>query len=196
MNASAVERYPLALRVLHWLLAVLLMLQFGLGLAAEHAVPPAIAGRLLAVHFPLGIVILCLMTLRLVLRLTLHAPAVQRDEPRWRQRVRSGVHAALYVLVLLLPISGHVIWVWMGADRHLPGGWEVPAFFMPPEDETGRALAWYVHVYGAWLLLALMVLHVAAAFHRQWTRGDGFIARRMGWGSQPPRRPCTAKRRS
>lgn len=71
----------------------------------------------------------------------------------------------------------------MNADRNLLAGIELPALFVPPADETGRAIAWYVHVYGAWVLVVLASLHGAAALHHQWHHRDDFIARRMGFKS-------------
>lgn len=182
MSATPVDRYPLVLRVLHWLLALLLVAQFALGFAAERWTTEAMSEILFPFHFKLGILILCLMILRLALRMMLPLPGGNDGESSWKRRVRSSVHALVYVLVLVLPISGHVIWVWMGADRSLFAGFEVPALFVPPEDETGRAMAWYAHVYGAWTLLALVCVHGAAAAFHQWTRRDGFITRRMGFG--------------
>lgn len=176
------ERYPLVLRVLHWLLALLLAVQIALGLAAEHWTTQAVSNALLPLHFKLGVLILCLMLLRLGLRLALPVPGRNVGEGLWIRRARSLVHGLLYLLVLVLPISGHVIWVWMGADLTLLGELKVPALFVPPDEETGRAVAWYVHVYGAWTLLALVCLHAAAAVLHQWKRRDGFIARRMGFG--------------
>jgi len=176
-------RYPLALRLLHWLLALLLLAQVTLGFAAERWTSRVISDALFPFHFKLGVLILCLMILRLGLRLCLPVPDDDGDATRWHRRLRSCVHTLIYLLVLELPISGHVIWVWMGADRTLLGGLQMPAFFVPPDDdETGRAIAWYVHVYGAWTLSALVGLHVAAVVFRQWWRKDGFIARRMGFG--------------
>ena len=71
------------------------------------------------------------------------------------------------------------------ADRSMPGGWVVPALFVPPEDdETGRAIAWYVHTYGAGCLLVLAGLHVAAAAWHPWLRNDRLIACRMGFGGR------------
>lgn len=182
MKASGAQRYPLVLRVLHWLLALLLAAQILLGFAAERWTPRATSDLLFPFHFQLGILILCLMLLRLALRLALPVPGHEEGESPWRHRLRAAVHGLLYALVLLLPISGHVIWVWMGAARTFFGALEIPAFFVPPDEETGRALAWYVHVYGAWTLLALVCLHGAAAMSHAWRRKDGFIARRMGFG--------------
>jgi len=186
MKAVQPQRYPLVLRVLHWLLAALLAMQILLGFAAEHGASRAVSDALFPCHFRLGVLILVLMLLRLGLRLALPLPADDDGTSGWRQRIRSLVHGLLYLLVLVLPISGHVIWVWMGADRTLFGQIEVPALFVPPqEDETGRAVAWYVHVYGAWTLLALVGLHAAAAMWRHWRQKDGFIRRRMGFGYMP-----------
>lgn len=180
MTQPVVGRYPCALRVLHWLLALMLVVQFALGFGVEYGAQ-RLSEALLPLHFKLGVLILGLTVLRLCLRLVLPMPAVDTGEPPGLRRARSWVHGLLYLLALALPISGHVIWVWMGADRTLFVGLEVPALFVPPDDETGRALAWYVHVYGAWILLGLVCLHALAAIFRQWTRGDDFIARRMGF---------------
>lgn len=185
MKPKSMERYPLLLRILHWLIAVLLAAQLTLGFVAEHGSARETSGNLLELHFRLGILLFCLMVLRLALRLRMSVPVGDDGGAGWIGRVRTSVHAAFYVLVLALPISGHVIWVWMGADRSLFGGLTMPAFFVPPEDEAGRAFAWYVHVYGAWMLLALVGLHVTAALYRQRIRADGFIGRRMGFGRTP-----------
>ncbi len=180
VRKPVLERYPLPLRVLHWLLALLLAVQFTLGFVAEYGVVRW-SEALLRLHFRLGMLILGLTVLRLCLRLVMSMPAVDTEEPPGLHRARSWIHRLLYLLVLALPLSGHVIWVWMGADRTLFGGLEMPALFVPPDEETGRAVAWYVHVYGAWILLGLVCLHLLAAMFQQWTRGDDFIARRMGF---------------
>lgn len=187
MSDRPIERYPLLLRVLHWGLAALLAVQLALGFVAEHAASPATSAAVLAFHARLGLLILGLMVVRLGLRLALPVPPAEEPALHGRGLVRRWVHGLLYLLVVALPVSGHVGWVWMGADRQLVGGVEVPALFVPPDDETWRALAWYAHRYAAWTLLALACLHAGAAMHRSRTRRDGFIGRRMGFGSGPGR---------
>lgn len=180
MKPPSLDRYPCILRVLHWLLALMLALQFVLGFAAEYGAA-RVSEALMPLHFRLGVMILGLTVLRLCLRLVMPTPAADPGESPGLRRARSAVHGVLYLLVLAVPVSGHVIWVWMGADRTLFGALEVPALFVPPADETGRAVAWYVHVYGAWILLGLVCLHGLAAMLRQRMRGDNFIAQRMGF---------------
>lgn len=180
MRPEPLDRYPCTMRVLHWLLALMLALQFVLGVAAEYGAA-RVSEALLPLHFRLGVMILGLTVLRLCLRLVMPTPAADPGESPGLRRARSAVHGVLYLLVLAVPVSGHVIWVWMGADRTLASGLEMPALFVPPEDETGRAVAWYVHVYGAWILMGFAGLHILAAVFRQQARRDGFISQRMGF---------------
>lgn len=194
MNAHAPDRYPLLLRLLHWLLAVLLVVQVLLGLAAEHWLSREHGNAVLAVHFKLGLLILCLMTLRLYLRLLLPTPRCSDEAPRWIRWIRLCVHASLYAVTFTLPVSGYVIWIWMGADRSLLAGLELPALVVPTADETGRVIAWYLHVYGAWVLVVLAGLHAAAALHHQWRHRDDFIARRMGLWERRTSRISTENR--
>ncbi|HUD40364.1 MAG TPA: cytochrome b/b6 domain-containing protein, partial [Dokdonella sp.] len=148
--------------------------QLALGYASEAVRDRVLSDTLLGAHFRLGIVVLMLVALRLAWRWRHGTP---RHAPpgvaagHWR--IARGVHRLLYALLLMLPLSGYVIWIWMGADRALIGPLQVPALFTPPaDDETGRAWAWYLHVYGAWVLIGLVVLHAAAALRHAW-RGSG-----------------------
>lgn len=181
-------RYGRVAGALHWLVAALLPVQLALGIASESVRDRVLSDALLGAHFRLGIVVLMLVALRLVWRWL--NGALGRAPPgvtvgRW-QLARS-VHRLLYALLLVLPLSGYVIWVWMGADRTLIGPLQVPVLFTPPaDDETGRAWAWYLHVYGAWLLTGLVALHAVAALLHAWHgRGEGRTvpARHAGTGA-------------
>lgn len=188
MPALTASRYPLALRALHWLVAALVAVQLLLGWAAERLDDRQVAAALLHAHFQLGVIVLALVLARLALRLVLRVP-VTHATPGWERRAATCVHGALYALLLLLPTSGYVIWRWMHADRHLFGAVELPALFTPPlHDETGRAIAWYVHVGGAWALAVLIALHVAAAAFHQWGLRDRLTHRRMGFAEEDPSR--------
>ena len=105
---------------------------------AEYAVTPERSAALFPLHFRLGMLILCLTLLRLALRLWLPVPGADDATP-WRGWIRSGVHGLLYALALLLPVSGHVIWVWMGADRTLFAGVQVPPIVPPRFGDAGGA---------------------------------------------------------
>ena len=172
-RAPAARYSPLA-RALHWIVALLVPVQFGLGWIAEHSSAADGGMRVLRWHYQLGMLLL----LAILLRLARGAPEAGPGQPRWQRRIAQATHAGLYLLLCLLPASGYVVWVWMGAPMEVLGTFEVPRAFRPPaDDERGRAIAWYLHVYGAWSLTALIVLHVAAALWHALVRRDGLMRR-------------------
>lgn len=174
------ERYRLPARVLHWLIALAIPCQIYLGWSAELAPQRALGSRLIHLHYQLGVVIAALMVLRATWRLAYGAPGAVAGEPLWRRRLAALTHWAMYGLLLILPASGYVIWVWMEAPMDVLGLFELPRLFTPPaEDETGRAIAWYVHYWSGWSLIGLVSLHVAAALWHQFVRRDRLISSRM-----------------
>lgn len=173
-------RYGRVARLLHWLLAAAIPVQIGLGWAAEWTQEREASFRLIQAHFQLGFLILALMVLRATWRLAHGVPAPDADEPAWRRKLAAATHWAIYFLLLTMPVSGYVIWIWMEAPRLWLGLIEIPRLFAPPaEDETGRAIAWYVHYWSSWALIALISLHVAAAVWHQFVLRDRLIGRRM-----------------
>lgn len=177
---EAMERYRLPARILHWIVAFAIPFQIYLGWAAELAPNRQDGSRLLHFHFQLGVAIAALMVLRFTWRVAYGAPASPIGEQPWRRRLAAFTHWTLYALLALLPASGYVIWVWMEASMDVFTLFDLPRLFTPPKaDETGRAVAWYVHYWCGWVLVGLVTLHVSGALWHQFVRRDGLIGRRM-----------------
>lgn len=172
-------RYAAPARILHWMVAILVVIQFYFGWASEQETDNDASFALIRVHFQLGMTIVALMLLRLLWRIARPAPAAEPG-PRWQRRAATTTHFLLYALLFVLPLTGYVIWVWMEAPRSVFGLFDVPALFTPPvDDETGRAIAWYIHHYSAYTFAALVVIHIAAALWHEFWLSDRLIRRRM-----------------
>lgn len=179
LMAQPTTRYAAPARILHWVVALLAIVQFYFGWASEREPDRDASSALIHLHFQLGMAILALMLLRLLWRIAHPAPAAEPG-PRWQRRAASATHILLYALLFVLPLTGYIIWVWMEAPRSVFGLFDVPALFTPPaEDETGRAVAWYIHHYSAYTLAALVVMHIAAALWHEFWLSDRLIRRRM-----------------
>lgn len=177
---AATARYSLPARVLHWLVAAGVALQIYLGWAAEWEERRSESFQLIHTHYQLGVVIFGLMVMRLLWRIASPPPPFAQDQSRLMRASAATVHWLFYALLITMPISGYVIWVWMNVPMDVFGVFDVPRVFTPPvEDETGRALAWYVHFYSSWLLIGLVIAHVIAAVWHELIRRDGAISKRM-----------------
>ncbi|MCU0757236.1 MAG: cytochrome b/b6 domain-containing protein [Xanthomonadales bacterium] len=174
------ERYPPLQRGLHWCMALTLPVQGLLGGLAERVDDPALGRALIAAHLQLGLLLLLLIALRIGVRVRQPPPALLTPDPLWQRRMAASVHAALYLLLVLLPLSGLLLWVWMRTPLDILGLLQIPALMsVRPTDETTLVIAWYLHVWGAWGLLGLLSLHVGAALWHQGILRDRRISRRM-----------------
>lgn len=180
-------RWGLVARVFHWLVAVLVVVQLILGwrqgLLQEH--DPAGSIAVLFTHFQFGVMILALVILRLAWRIASPAPAPPASEPAWRRRLAATVHGALYGLLLIMPITGYIIWAHMSPYVRIDepmevfGLFTVPMLFTPPEDDTLRIWTSYVHQYCSWVLVGLVSLHIAAAIWHQFVLKDRILNRML-----------------
>lgn len=174
------ERYAPLHRALHWGMALTLPIQGLLGWSAERVDNPVLGTWLIAAHLQLGIALLLLITVRIAVRVRRPPPPPATADPAWQRYGAATVHAALYLLLVLLPLSGLVLWGWMQTPLEILGVLQIPALMtVRPVDETPLALAWYLHVGGAWALLGLVALHIGAALRHQWILRDRRITRRM-----------------
>ena len=166
MSAAPGARRPDRIaRTLHWTMAALLLVQALLGLVGERTADRGLAAALMALHVQAGVALVLLLGLRLAWRFA-RPPA----PPGAAARI---VHALLYALMLAIPVSGYLLYPWEPPASLAGTGLVLPAPFTPEgPDDPRRALAWYVHVYGAWALGVLVLGHAGAAlWHRLRGRG-------------------------
>ena len=175
MNEDAA--WPLALRLVHWASAALVLAALVCGVYMVQAVDD-IAARfeLTQTHKSIGIAVLLLTLARLCLRIAISSPDPEPARPLLLATARL-VHAALYALLLTMALSG-----WLMATSTpvrvptvLFGLLSLP-YPLPPDLPTYR-LAHAIHVVSAVALASLIALHVgAAAVHALFWR-DRILAR-------------------
>lgn len=160
------DAYPRPLRLLHWTTALLVAAQAGLALTNTliYERRPVLAEMVVQAHLSLGVLILGLTLLRLAVRTAAVCPAMPGDmaPPMWL--AARAVHAALYVLLLVLPLSGYVKLAALGFEIAVFGLVPLPALPVAPDL---AALARSVHTGAAIALGILLTGHIGAAvFHK------------------------------
>lgn len=171
---SDAGRYGGVAMALHWLLALLIIASFGVGLYMSDLPMSPARLKLFNWHKWAGVTILALSLLRLVWRLT-HRPPPDVPGPRWQQRAAHATHWALYALFILVPLAG---WAYSSAAG-FPVVWlgvlPLPDFVSP--DKALADVMKQRHAVLAWALGALVVLHIAAALKHHFVDRDGLLDR-------------------
>lgn len=161
------QRYTRAARVFHWTIALVAALQIALGLATEW-LARGTSRAVLDIHVQVGLLVLALMVLRLLWRLAHPPPPFPPSlAPLHRMGART-LHWSLYLLMLVLPVSGYLLWMWIGVEVRFLGGPAIPIPNMAGSDEFWRSLAGYTHEYAFYALAALLALHIGAALMHEW----------------------------
>jgi cytochrome b561 len=102
--------------------------------------------------------------------------------PRWQLFAARLNHAAFYLLLLAMPLSG---WL-MSSASNFPVSWfglvQLPDFVAA--DPELKDLLEDLHETLAKALVALALLHVAAALKHQFIDRDGLLLRMLPWRSR------------
>lgn len=162
-------------RVLHWLIALLLLAQlaFGWWLGDIARDTPA-RGYYVNLHKSVGLLLGLLILARIAWRLRHGAPALPDFVPHWQQKLAAASHHLLYLLMLIVPVTGYLA---SNFSKHGVKFFNV--LVLPPlgsDDKQLYALFNQTHKASALLLLILVVLHVAAALMHG-LRRDGIFSR-------------------
>ena len=115
MNANPTQ-FNIVLRLLHWLLAALLLTMLFIGVAMVASLWDY--HRLVSIHRPLGIAILLLAIIRLVTRLCTTLPPFPTTMPPQERKIATASERLLYALMLALPLVG---WAMLSAGHRENG---------------------------------------------------------------------------
>ncbi len=185
---EARSRYATIAIILHWLIALAIVVQVGLAWRMGSKTPEGFA--LNQLHKSIGVTILMLSVIRLGWRLTNPLPPEPPGLARWERVLSQVVQWGFYVIMIGLPLTG---WLMVSTSRiAIPTllFWTVPWPAIPGAEALAPASREIAHTIGekAHGLLALggyglFVLHVAGALKHQVFEPNTPILSRMAPGA-------------
>ena len=170
------ERYSGAAIALHWLTAALIVVNFALGLTM---VPLPISPRKLEWylwHKSIGATVFLLTCARLAWRGYHPAPQAVAMPP-WQRRSAAAAHAMLYVLMLIVPLSGWIYSSSTGVQVLYLGLFPLPDLVQ--KDRALAAVLRATHLTLNFALFALICVHVAAALKHHFSDRDTVLTRML-----------------
>ena len=166
---------PLAI-ALHWLLAMLIVVSFGVGLYMTGLPFSPLRLKIYSWHKWAGVTILALSALRLLWRLGHRPPVLPAGMSRLQLASYRVSHTLMYLLFFAVPLSG---WAYSSA-MGMPVGWfgvlQLPDF-VPVDHAFAEAVLQPLHRNCAFVLAGITLLHVAAVLKHHWIDRDGLLKR-------------------
>lgn len=189
MTTNPPAKFPVLSRILHWLMAALLLTMLFIGVSMVASLGNY--HRLVAIHRPLGILILLLAIIRLINRLLTTLPPfppTMSPQERW---IATASERLLYALMLALPLVG---WGMLSAG-HFPIVMFGPLHLPPilPENPTLFAALRRTHTVLAYLLFFAFLAHLSAVLFHTLILRDRLLSRMVPGTTRPPKAEPAAK---
>ncbi|WP_245459327.1 MULTISPECIES: cytochrome b [unclassified Rhizobium] len=182
---SGIMKYPLSMRVLHWLRAALILGLLASGWYMTRLPEDAVAtsGFLYPNHKQFGVLVWLLALVHLILcwQYTTSLPNTPSNLAPWEKWLAHVTHRLIVVLTLITPLLGYS----MSSSFTQSDG--VPFFFISqipellPKNDAAFAIFQMLHRYSAYILLTCILLHVAGTLKHRLTDkgGDTDVLPRM-----------------
>jgi cytochrome b561 len=170
------ETYDPLAKSLHWLMALLIIGLWAVGIIMEDLPKGDLKGQVYGLHKGIGVILLALTVLRLTWRTARGAPALP-DSMRGMERTAAHAgHVLLYVLMVTLPISG-ILMSQTGGRPVAVFGWTLPT--LAGKNEALHEVFEGGHAVMAWALAALLIGHVLAALRHHVMLKDNVLSRML-----------------
>lgn len=176
---NTVFAYGIVARLFHWVMGVAILAMLALGLWMDGLPPGPDKWQIYGIHKAVGVLLLGSIVLRFIWRQWSLVPALPAEFSSLERLAAHGTLYLLYLLMLVMPLSG---WAMSSA-----GGYEVSVFgwyTLPPLIEKNKVyfeILKEVHEYLGYVLIALIALHVLAALQHHFIRRDGILRRMLPW---------------
>lgn len=170
--------YGLLARALHWSMAALIFILLALGLYMTSLPDSDAKWGWYDWHKAFGMLVFFLLAFRLLWRHLSPPPALPTSMTTAEKALAHLGHLALYLCMLLLPLSGYLDSAWGGYHISFFGWFDIPLLFA--KDKALFDLAVTVHWLTAYALIALLAAHIGAALLHHFIKKDGVLLRMLG----------------
>ncbi|MDM8558462.1 cytochrome b/b6 domain-containing protein [Candidatus Parabeggiatoa sp. HSG14] len=150
------DKFNAFLRIIHWLMFILFAVIFVVGVVMvefKETKPWAMYDF----HKSLGVLVFLLVWLRLVSRWTTQVPLPPSEMSSINHRIAQGVVYLLYLLMIIVPISGYALSNVHGHNVDLFG---LPLLKVFPTNPEWEGFTTSFHEISVYIFLGVFVLHL------------------------------------
>ena len=166
--------YGLTAKLFHWSIALLILVLLGFGTYLAEVKISIAQLYLYGWHKSLGLLTFTLILLRIFWRFRSPTPP-PLGEKNWQYSLAHYLHRFMYVLMVLMPLSGWIASSASGFPISFFGLFPLP--LIAPESEQIETVGFEIHGLIGNLLLISIVLHLGGALQRHFVKKDATLKR-------------------
>jgi cytochrome b561 len=181
MMETKSANWGLAARAFHWGLGLTIIGMIAFGYWMNHWAPRPDRLFYRSIHADIGYLVLLFTALRLIWRAISPRPPLPAGMATWERVAAYVNHGALYLFTFIVAMLG-----WAHSGAHKPdyssffGLFRVPQF--TSENRETANIYEDRHILMAYVLLALIVVHVVAALYHHFAKRDRVLTSMIGRG--------------
>jgi cytochrome b561 len=173
------NKYHISARIMHWLMALIIISLLVVGFYMANWMDRDSPYRMTVygLHKSFGVLVLFLIVARIFIRFSKPVPPLPESIPLTTRKISHLVHILLYVLMILMPISGYLMSTYFGYQINFFG---VNLPMLVREDmEMGDFFAKTHEVLG-FAFAIVLTLHIAGVIkHRFFDFPENDVLKRM-----------------
>jgi len=180
MNDTAARRYSTGAMIFHWLIAILVIMNWRIAETAHH-LEGAEKAAVFGYHKAWGMLILALTVGRLLWRWSHAVPPLPSGLKPWEATLARSVHVIFYVLLVGLPLGGWLASSYGGRPIDFFGFFTIP--MLPVGENKGLSKSIFeAHETGGSIFIYLIGLHILGALKHTFIDKNGGIFRMLPFG--------------
>ncbi|NVK36484.1 MAG: cytochrome b [Gammaproteobacteria bacterium] len=172
------NQYRRSQKLFHWISAILILGLFAMGVwmrtlgyyDAWYQTAPDW-------HKQIGVLLLFIMIGRIVWRFKAKTPEPSAHHQPWEVKLAHITHWVLYLGIFLIIASGYLIATADNRGIDILGTFTMPVLFTPFENQED--IAGEIHEWGAYILMAVVALHVLGAIKHHLIDKDDTLKRML-----------------
>ena len=175
MLKNTENSYGSIAKILHWVIGLFIIGLIAVGFTMSSMDPSPEKFELYGMHKAFGVIVLCLIAIRILWRITNATVQATEGVPPILQLAAKAGHLLLYIFMLVMPISGVLMSRFSGYPISI---FEI--FTIPAASEKSPELAKLFHTthgYAAWGFVILITVHILAALYHHFIRKDDTLVR-------------------
>ncbi|XAP76878.1 cytochrome b [Citromicrobium bathyomarinum] len=182
MSTANQKRYSIGAMIFHWLIAVLVIVNWRIAESAEN-LSDAEKGAVFANHKALGMLILALTLGRIAWRLSHPLPSLPNNYAPWERMLARTTHVLFYVLLIGLPLGGWLATSMFDRPIDFFGIFTIPTLPVGENKDLGGTI-FDVHKTAGTIMIYLIGLHILGALKHTFIDKDLGIFRMLPFGGK------------